>query len=1006
MKFGELLKTLQVPGWERYYLDYDGLKVILGQCKATVAVLRDSPDGFAALPRAEVPPGPLPLQIGLDPDRPFAFLIREIACGEWQARVTADGVADDVNLSVFLSKASAEPSSPVAPSAAAVQTTSPPSSPKSIGVRMPSFSWRPAAFPSPPTSTVANNTVVTIKEVPIELLKAVENAVANKKTKRAVADAAEREMSVAALAQGLTRIGAIFRRDDEPKSPQLQSPLPDNGLDASLRVAVVTTNAPANAAPGSLLTASRATYVMQRNACARFAVAFRAELTKIADFYRRQSQFYATAAAAVVDTTKHWSQLAAKDRANLVVTARQVCQGLDNIQQFCDVNDQAMGKILKKYDKITCQNSRQAYADSLLQTRFHVGHPSRISQLKRDVHSAFMDFAGMDAKQADHLLHSPDARESGEMQIGHAANIGTCGGAISVLLVASASEWISLPRASSSDVVARADAHITTFGMMLSFIALPLLFSVNMSVWERFRINYVFMLELDPAFTWSARMLMAEVLPLLLIWAVGFYCFSRAVAQFAHGTADTWPFGVGIENPRLATEQPLSAAAGAPQQELVPFSLYPFLVLVVCVWYLAMRSIAWKRMGRTAVSLLLRTERNVRPTREQWLLPTLKRLFLTPKYAVRFPEFVVADELTSLASALYELQYNWCSSHTYAADLLLPTAVSAACGSVRHTGFTGLGLVPNVWRFMQCVNRYHEAPKESRKLFPHAINAGKYMTDIVRMLCGFLATWTASSAMHTIMVLMTLIATIYKCCWDFFVDYAVIRPFAWTVRKERIYGHLAIYLLASAINVTLRFSWVAQWYLLPKSYLSVWGFTTFSLLEVVRRFVWNFFRFENEQVNNIENYRSTRLCPLPRTNFGSSQIAGPSEDEIRRRFSQAAEMSADGIRLADLSQVTALFAQLPEAEKVRILRLADPDYAASSLAETGKRRHYAALPEEVKVHALLQHVGTLTFAQYSSQFADPASSPLPPTTSPLPEATEVAAVVEDLAVHAPTSPAE
>ncbi|KAL8035508.1 hypothetical protein ABFX02_12G101300 [Erythranthe guttata] len=55
---------------------------------------------------------------------------------------------------------------------------------------------------------------------------------------------------------------------------------------------------------------------------------------------------------------------------------------------------------------------------------------------------------------------------------------------------------------------------------------------------------------------------------------------------------------------------------------------------------------------------------------------------------------------------------------------------------------------------------------------------------------------------------------------------------------------------------------------------TVMKFTIFSLhrqtmvalvasLEIIRRGIWNFFRLENEHLNNVGNYRAFKSVPLP-----------------------------------------------------------------------------------------------------------------------------------------------
>ncbi|OMO71881.1 hypothetical protein COLO4_27988 [Corchorus olitorius] len=39
--------------------------------------------------------------------------------------------------------------------------------------------------------------------------------------------------------------------------------------------------------------------------------------------------------------------------------------------------------------------------------------------------------------------------------------------------------------------------------------------------------------------------------------------------------------------------------------------------------------------------------------------------------------------------------------------------------------------------------------------------------------------------------------------------------------------------------------------------------TVISCLEIIRRGIWNFFRIENEHLNNVGKYRAFKSVPLP-----------------------------------------------------------------------------------------------------------------------------------------------
>merc|ERR1712241_1045134 len=68
-------------------------------------------------------------------------------------------------------------------------------------------------------------------------------------------------------------------------------------------------------------------------------------------------------------------------------------------------------------------------------------------------------------------------------------------------------------------------------------------------------------------------------------------------------------------------------------------------------------------------------------------------------------------------------------------------------------------------------------------------------------------------------------------------------------------------------DLVLRFSWTVSLILKEIGYSQYSELTTsvFAILEVVRRFIWNFFRLENEHLNNCGKFRAVRnisVAPL------------------------------------------------------------------------------------------------------------------------------------------------
>uniref|UniRef100_A0A8R1DFD8 EXS domain-containing protein n=1 Tax=Caenorhabditis japonica TaxID=281687 RepID=A0A8R1DFD8_CAEJA len=99
--------------------------------------------------------------------------------------------------------------------------------------------------------------------------------------------------------------------------------------------------------------------------------------------------------------------------------------------------------------------------------------------------------------------------------------------------------------------------------------------------------------------------------------------------------------------------------------------------------------------------------------------------------------------------------------------------------------------------------------------------------------------------------------------WDIFMDWGLIDPRAPKearfLREEMIYGSKWYYYAAIAQDFVLRLAWVlnvslGEAWTLDSDFLT----TVTAPFEVFRRFIWNYFRLENEHVNNCGQFRAVR----------------------------------------------------------------------------------------------------------------------------------------------------
>ena len=166
--------------------------------------------------------------------------------------------------------------------------------------------------------------------------------------------------------------------------------------------------------------------------------------------------------------------------------------------------------------------------------------------------------------------------------------------------------------------------------------------------------------------------------------------------------------------------------------------------------------------------------------------------------------------------------------------------------------------LPAWFRFAQCLRRY----RDTRDAFPHLVNAGKYSTTF------FVVLFSALNSSHTdptvpnptynaffyFWIVFSVISSLYAYTWDIKMDWGLLdkdpkeNKF---LREEIVYSSRGYYYFAIIEDFVLRFAWAISLSLTELENVNGDLLTSIlSPLEVFRRFVWNFFRLENEHLNN------------------------------------------------------------------------------------------------------------------------------------------------------------
>jgi hypothetical protein len=342
-------------------------------------------------------------------------------------------------------------------------------------------------------------------------------------------------------------------------------------------------------------------------------------------------------------------------------------------------------------------------------------------------------------------------------------------------------------------------ALMQVYAALLIPILLLLLFCLNVYLWHIYRINYKFIFELDP----RNHLTYSEFLE-VPGWLFALYSLFTYLT-FVH------PF-------------------------LEP-SIYP---AVFCSLVVIALVCPFKVLYHSA---------------RLWFLRTLGRIVSSGYHMVQFRDFFIADELSSLVYFIVTIQFMFCSyAHHW--------DTQGTC-DYQHSWLTPtLGMLPALWRLLQCIRRYFE----NHLVFPHLVNGVKYLLTIITIWMAAVSKITGSDVAFGCWIVFLTLSTLHAYAWDILMDWGLLEKGSSNLllRSELTYPPW-FYYFAVVSNFVLRITWIIN--MSPNQYglwldFRVVAFTL-AILEVYRRFQWNLIRMENEHINNCGMFRATKQIPLP-----------------------------------------------------------------------------------------------------------------------------------------------
>jgi len=351
-------------------------------------------------------------------------------------------------------------------------------------------------------------------------------------------------------------------------------------------------------------------------------------------------------------------------------------------------------------------------------------------------------------------------------------------------------------------------ALLQNYATLFIPVVFALLIGVNMQVWRLARINWVFIFELD-----------------------------------VRTAIDT----------REAFEVPA----------------FLFMTLSICLWLSfslltvplldpTLLPVIW--LGVLAVTLFNPLPIFFKDTR-WWFLRKAGKLFVSGSGRVEFTDFWMGDQFCSLVYTTTNLYFFSCS---YITNFNNPWKECVPRPN-NWVYYWLLAALPNLIRLVQSIKRYVDS-----KLYTHLINGGKYTSSVVSYLVYY--SWRGRGSPYdwhlAIWILFSVIMSNYTSSWDLLMDWSVLKNWNGAhplLRPSLLYNDWKpAYYFAIISDVVIRFLWFIYIPIEGLRFLSspIRSFIV-AMLEMLRRWQWNFFRLENEHIGNTDQYRVTREIPLP-----------------------------------------------------------------------------------------------------------------------------------------------
>ncbi|KAK4780877.1 hypothetical protein SAY87_016983 [Trapa incisa] len=481
----------------------------------------------------------------------------------------------------------------------------------------------------------------------------------------------------------------------------------------------------------------------------------------------------------------------------------ELYKGLGYLNTYRNLNMLAFVKILKKFDKVTGKEVLPIYLKVVESSYFNSS--DKVMKLADEVEELFVKhFAGEDKRKALKYLRPQHRKDSH----GKTFFIGLFTGSFMALLVG----YVIMAHITGMYIRQGDSIYMETVYPVFSMFGLMFLhlflYGCNIFAWRKARINYSFILEL-------CHMKELKFRDVFLICT----------------TSMTVVVGVMLVHLSLLTK-----GYSFTKVQFIPgLLLMVFFLGFIC-----------------PVNIFYQSSR-------ARLVQVLRNIVLSPFYKVLMLDFFMADQLCSQVPMLRNMEHIAC----YYITGSYKTQDYGYCMRTKHYRDLSyaVSFLPYYWRAMQCARRWFDEGHTS-----HLINLGKYVSAMLAAGAKVAYEKEQTIGLLCLVVIVSSCATVYQLYWDFVKDWGLLQTNSknpW-LRNELMLRRKSIYYLSMALNLVLRLAWLQT--VLHYNFGSVDYRVTglfLAALEVIRRGLWNFYRLENEHLNNAGKFRAVKTVPLP-----------------------------------------------------------------------------------------------------------------------------------------------